>query len=852
MPAPIDANSAGGALVRRYLTSADGVLVGWGHGKCGELGNSSTATVLTPRVIATPQRIIGVACGAQYSLWLTKSSQVYSCGAAEWGQLGLGDPSKLRDQSDGIPICPNAALLKGFKQSDSICGLTAGYAFSVALTENGEMYLWGNNNHGQCSVGSQLRSDNVRVCQPLKVGMRSTKVVDVACGSFFVVVLTATNTVLSWGLVSVLGLGPEEDVIRLVDPKWVMQSSSKEKRNVVLCPCKVSALDGKGIVQVVAGQWHVLAVGADGAVYSWGVGHQGRLGHGTPTQEFRPRRMDALREVNITQAACGSFHSCVLSDDGRVFVFGDNACGQCGLVGQPFYLGPTLVPLLSPGIAVMCGREHTTILLADGDVMVCGSTVANATGLGVASKVMSPVRILTNFLTLSISCGVNHGFALALPRSLELVPLGLLHSGPPSKITSMTLKDGLLTAALGASFSVVVNRNGEAFSFGNGDWGQLGIGNPASIPDRTPENVPIVTQPQRIPLLASARVSAVAAGYAFAVCITEEQKVMFWGNNNHSQGGLGVDFKSIVKVDEPKEIVALAEKNVVQIACGSFFVLALTQAMEVYSWGILDCCGVGKEPSADEVAPSSICTSMTSEARTVLAIPTKIPSLSGVITVAAGQWHAVVLTDKGHVYTWGVGHQGRLGHGDTVSRYVPTKINFAVSCSGIGCGSFNTWALSTSADLYMWGDNDSGQCGYDGSETLLFPTQVASNVRSVACGRQHSIIVTNDGKVKMTGALVHQEKPYRCKNFDQAPQPPPLTGVASSGKFALQVFSGPHHAFVLVEKDRPPASAVEAASRELRCQMKRDTLYSSTGRAAVPPPAPAQPPLEPLSSGSYR
>ena len=852
MPPMIDPNSPGGQLVRRYLSSADGVLVGWGHGRCGELGNGSTTSVLTPRVIATPQRVLSIACGAQYSLWLTKSSQVYSCGAAEWGQLGIGDPSKLRDQSDGIPISPSPTLLKGFKQSDNVCGLTAGYAFGVALTDNGEMYLWGNNNHGQCSVGSQLRSDNVRVCQPLKVGMRSTKVVDVACGSFFVVVLTATNSVLSWGLVSVLGLGAEEDVIRLVDPKWVVQSSSKEKRNVVLCPCKVSSLDGKGIVQVVAGQWHVLAVGHDGAVYSWGVGHQGRLGHGTPTQEFRPRRIDALKEIVVTQAACGSFHSCILADDGRVFVFGDNACGQCGLVGQPFYLSPTLIPLLCPGIGVMCGREHTTILLSDGDVMVCGSSVANATGLGVGSKIMSPQRILTNFLSLGISCGVNHGFAMGLPRSLELVPLGLLHSGPASKITSMTLKDGLLTAALGASFSVVVNRNGESFSFGNGDWGQLGVGSPASIPDRTPENVPIVTQPQRIPLLSNVRVSAVAAGYAFAVCITEEQRVLFWGNNNHSQGGLGVEFRSTVKIDEPRDIVALAEKNVVQIACGSFFVLALTQAMEVYSWGILDCCGIGKEPSAEEVAPSTICSSMTSEARTVVAIPTKIPSLSGVITVSAGQWHAVVLTDKGHIYTWGVGHQGRLGHGDTASRFVPTRINFSVPCSGIGCGSFNSWALSTSADLYMWGDNDSGQCGYDGSETLLFPTQVASNVRSVACGRQHSVIVTLDGKVKLTGAITHQDKPYRCKNFEQAPQPPPLVGVAASNKFALQVFSGPHHAFVLVEKDRPTAPAVVEASKELRWQLKRDSLYNPN----KPPPAARERAtaenLESSASGNFR
>lgn len=36
--------------------------------------------------------------------------------------------------------------------------------------------------------------------------------------------------------------------------------------------------------------------------------------------------------------------------------------------------------------------------------------------------------------------------------------------------------------------------------------------------------------------------------------------------------------------------------------------------------------------------------------------------------------HHLALTSDGEVYSWGVGENGRLGHGDNVSRAVPTKI----------------------------------------------------------------------------------------------------------------------------------------------------------------------------------
>ena len=60
-------------------------------------------------------------------------------------------------------------------------------------------------------------------------------------------------------------------------------------------------------------------------------------------------------------------------------------------------------------------------------------------------------------------------------------------------------------------------------------------------------------------------------------------------------------------------------------------------------------------------------------------------SLSGkvVVFISAGYRHSAAVTDDGSLYTWGEGDFGRLGHGDSQSRFLPTRVKVSVSCGGI-------------------------------------------------------------------------------------------------------------------------------------------------------------------------
>ena len=70
-------------------------------------------------------------------------------------------------------------------------------------------------------------------------------------------------------------------------------------------------------VAVNSGGKHCLALSADGEVYSWGEGDDGKLGHGNKTSADRPRVIEALRGKDISFIACGGAHSAAITATGN-------------------------------------------------------------------------------------------------------------------------------------------------------------------------------------------------------------------------------------------------------------------------------------------------------------------------------------------------------------------------------------------------------------------------------------------------------------------------------------------------------------------------------------------------------
>ena len=81
--------------------------------------------------------------------------------------------------------------------------------------------------------------------------------------------------------------------------------------------------------------------------------------------------------------------------------------------------------------------------------------------------------------------------------------------------------------------------------------------------------------------------------------------------------------------------------------------------------------------------------------------------------VAEPARYAVVLAEDGHVYSWGGGKEGQLGHGDKESLRVPQMIQPFASdpIVSISAGQGYSAALTEFGCVYTWGCNAEGQLG---------------------------------------------------------------------------------------------------------------------------------------------
>lgn len=89
-----------------------------------------------------------------------------------------------------------------------------------------------------------------------------------------------------------------------------------------------------------------------------------------------------------------------------------------------------------------------------------------------------------------------------------------------------------------------------------------------------------------------------------------------------------------------------------------------------------------------------------------------LPNDITIVDISCGEEHAAFLTSEGHVYTWGYGHDGQLGHGTNTHLDAPKKIDkFAPKAIKVVCGGGHTAILTDQNELYITGRGRDGQLG---------------------------------------------------------------------------------------------------------------------------------------------
>jgi len=153
----------------------------------------------------------------------------------------------------------------------------------------------------------------------------------------------------------------------------------------------------------------------------------------------------------------------------------------------------------------------------------------------------------------------------------------------------------------------------------------------------------------------------------------------------------------------------------------------------------------------------------------------QLEALRGVqaIAVSTGHEHSLVLGRGGEVYSFGAGYLGKLGHGNNQCQYPPQVIEAlkGVRVRAVAAGGGHSLVVSVGGDAYSFGLGAEGQLGHGNDINQLLPKRIEAiaNVRAVAAGGNHSMRLTEAGLVYSfgcggAGRLGHN-------NTDDQPEP---------------------------------------------------------------------------------
>ncbi|CAG5117686.1 unnamed protein product [Candidula unifasciata] len=183
-------------------------------------------------------------------------------------------------------------------------------------------------------------------------------------------------------------------------------------------PTLVEHLKGKSVNLVSCGQGFSIFGSDNGLVLTCGDGSKGCLGHGDWCSTTRPRLIESLLSVDVIVMASGLNHVVVIGRDGAVLSWGDGSCGQLGLGSEEKLCLPTKVHVEEAVIFkdVQCGVDGTMLISDVGGVFACGNNEYNKLGLNNRQGfLMAMKNIFTktevegkNVPTSSVSMGAHH------------------------------------------------------------------------------------------------------------------------------------------------------------------------------------------------------------------------------------------------------------------------------------------------------------------------------------------------------------------------------------------------------------------------------------------------------------
>ncbi|KAK7788552.1 hypothetical protein R5R35_011742 [Gryllus longicercus] len=320
--------------------------------------------------------------------------KLLSWGANSYSQLGHGRiseqctfPTSISDEEERLNLT-------------RVVDVKCGGGHTLVLDKDGRMFSCGWNSKGQLGlpVSSASLSLKCMTC------VEDLKISHICCGWESSYAVTSGKELLVWGSNSFGQLGLERREIFL----------SSTPLRLSLPPVKTLA----------TGLRHTAIVTENGNVLVCGNGRKGQLGlmgdDGGPLfEETRPHIIPDVS--NVTTVACGQYHTVVITDEGRMYAWGDNKHGQLGLdpTLHPSVFKPAEIHLfgneqLPSECSIVCGWTHTALVTGNGDIYNWGRNTYGQLGCcGYERSVnWQPHKMANIHRVKQLAVGSEHNIAL--------------------------------------------------------------------------------------------------------------------------------------------------------------------------------------------------------------------------------------------------------------------------------------------------------------------------------------------------------------------------------------------------------------------------------------------------------
>ena len=375
--------------------------------------------------------------------------------------------------------------------------------------------------------------------------------------------------------------------------------------------------------------------------------------------------------------------SVALMDDGTLWGWGKNDCGQLGLPSETLIDNWSRVPIALSSkyrdvIGVACGNLHTMAVTREGDALLNGYNVRGQCGAVPSGdgKVWTPTYLKQ-----------ERGYA------------GL---------------GEIVDCQGGEYYTVVLNKNGDVYTFGDNQSGQLGIGTVDTTIHYAPQ---CSTVPPTNPILTNVR--SIAVGRWHAMAMKNDGTLWAWGNDAFRQLGLGpspAHVPAIVPTDIPVPNVCVPVptqvtqdfnyqpiSGVTKIACGQFYSLFMKTNGSVHVAGSWPVNQLSSWPwdMAAYFQPVEWFQGM---------------PIMGAAAIIPGTWFAFVVYGNGTMFGWGMNDFGQLGIGyisPTAEKYPkPVQVGSGIPINNVidaDCHDQFSLARLIDGSVWSWGSNAWGR-----------------------------------------------------------------------------------------------------------------------------------------------